>query len=83
MKTELHGLRSRCNEVCAAERGQEVVYRGFIRQVDDGEPQAPLVTVAVEKIVVPDARIEQVARRNARRIVVRVVRSRGGEIQKL
>ena len=82
MKAKLYGLGSRCNEVRAAECRQEVVHRGFIGQVDDSKPQAPLVTVAMEKIIVPDARVEQVARRNARRIVVRVVRARGGEIQK-
>jgi len=83
MKTKLHGLRSRCNEVCAAERGQKIVHGGFIGQVDDGEPKAPLVAVTVEEIIVPYTRIEQVARSDTRRIVVWVVRAGGGETQKL
>ena len=47
METELHGEGTRCDLVCAAKSEKEIGERGLVRQVDGGEPQAPLVTVAV------------------------------------
>ena len=47
VETELHGKGTRCDVVCAVKSGKEIVERGLVRQVDGGEPQAPLVTVAV------------------------------------
>src|SRR5260221_14766349 len=48
VEAQLHALRARSNEVGPAESGEEVVQREFIRHVDGGEAQAPLITVAVE-----------------------------------
>ncbi len=73
VEAQLRRIRTRRNEVGAAERGKEVVDRGLVRQVDGGETQAPLVVVAVEEIVFAYAGVKQVARLNARRIVVGVV----------
>ena len=51
----------------AAKGGKKIIERGLVRQIDGGEPQAPLVTVAVEQVVVSYARIEKAARRGATR----------------
>lgn len=66
----------------AAEGGKEIIERGLVCQIDGGEPQAPLVTVAVEKIVVPYARIEKAAWRDALRIVIVILFSRSGNLEK-
>src|ERR1700675_3497246 len=66
----------------AAKGGKEIIERGLVRQIDGGETQAPLVTVAVEKIVVPYAGIEQVARSDALWIVVVIFFSRSGNLEK-
>jgi len=54
----------------SAERGKKIVQRHLVGQVDGREPQAPLVTVAMEEVVIANAGIEQVARVDARRIVI-------------
>ena len=59
----------------SAERAQEVVKRLFVGQVDYRKTKAPFVTIAMEQIVVADGEVEQVARRNARRILVVVFRA--------
>lgn len=59
----------------SAERRQKVVESNIIGQVDDREPQAPLIMVAVKQIVVTGANVEQVSRRDSRGIVIVVFRS--------
>jgi hypothetical protein len=59
--------------MCAAERGQEIVKRGFIGYVNRSELQAPLVFVVVEQVVVAETDIKQVPRRDAGRIMVVVL----------
>ena len=49
----------------AAKGGEEVVQGYLVRQVDSRQPQLPLVALAAEEVVVPDAEIKQVPRRNA------------------
>src|SRR6267378_4593049 len=61
----LGGIRARRHKMRAAERRQEVIKRNLVRQVDHCEAQAPLVAIRVEQIVVPDAEIKQVTRRDA------------------
>ena len=61
----------------AAERRQEVVESNFIGQIDYCKPCAPEVTVTVKQIVVTGADVEQVARRDAWRIVIVIFRSGG------
>ena len=82
VEAQLRCVRPRGNKVRAAERRQEVVERGLVRQVDGGEAQAPLVMVAMEQVVVPHAGIEQVAWFDARRIVIDV-ECRAGDINQL
>ena len=53
-----------------AEGRQEVIQRQFVGDVDGGKRETPFVTFAFEQVVVAHCNIEQVARRNARRIVV-------------
>ena len=76
MEAHFRGVRPRRNKVRSAERRQEVVQRGLVRQVDDCESQAPLVTVTVEEVVISHAGIEQVPRSDPRRIVIVILRSR-------
>jgi len=59
--------------VRAAESGEEVVNRGFVRHVDGRETHAPLIAVAVEEIVVTDSRVKQIARANPGRIVIGIL----------
>src|SRR5260221_11001552 len=74
VETELDGFRARRNEMRSAERGQEIVHRGFVRQVDDRETQTPFVSVAVKEIILANAHIEQVAGFDARWVAVQVKR---------
>ena len=79
MEAELDGFGARGDEVRAAEGREEVIQRFLVGQVDDGEAQAPLVAVAVEEIVVADGEIEEIARCDARRILVVVFGAVGGD----
>jgi len=76
VEAELNRLGSRGHIVGAAERGQEVVQRRLVCEVDDRESQAPLVAVAMEKVIVADGNVKQMARLNSRWIVVVVFGSR-------
>ena len=76
---ELHGPRR--HEVRAAERRQEVVERVLVRQVDHGEPGADLRPARVEQVVHTDPEVEQVARRDAGRIVDVVFGAFGGNLR--
>jgi hypothetical protein len=80
VEAELDGFGARGDEVCAAEGGEEVIERVFVGQVDDGEAKAPLVAVAAEEVVVADRHVEEVARSDARRILVVVFGAVGGDV---
>src|SRR5438270_14035587 len=75
VKPHLRRVAARRHVVRAAEGREKVVQRGPVGQIYRRELQAPFVAVASEKIVVPDGQIKQMARRNARRIVVIILRS--------
>lgn len=62
-----------------AESGEEVVERFFVGQVYHGQAQAPLVTISVEQIVLAERNVEQVARRDTRRIFIGVFRAACGD----
>src|SRR5580704_8553514 len=81
MKAEFGRQGTRRYVVCPAERGQEVVYRSLVRNVDRREPGTPLKTVAVEKVVVPDGHVKQAAWSHARRIVVVILSPRSRYLQ--
>jgi|ERR1700677_856204 hypothetical protein len=83
VEADLRGQGSGRDVVRAAKSGEEVVHRVFIADVDGGQAQAPLVTVAAEKIVVADSQVEEVAGSDTRRIVVIVLGSRSGDLQEL
>src|SRR5581483_990873 len=82
VEPERAGHRAWRHVVRPAERGQEIVERHVVRQVDHFQPRAPLVFVAMEKIVVTDCDIEQVARLNPLRGVVVILGSRLRDLQK-
>ena len=60
------------------ERRKEVIYRGLVRNVNHRETSTPPETVALEKVVVPDGHVKQVACAHARRVMVVVFASRAG-----
>ena len=63
--------------MCPAERGKKVVKRAFVPDVDTSQPQAPLIPVTVEQIVISDGSVKQIPRLYPGRIVIIVLRSRG------
>ena len=70
MEAQLRRQRARRHVVRSAEGGKEVIERHLVGHVDGRKPQAPLVTVAVEQVVVAHRDVEQIARCDAGRIVV-------------
>ena len=78
VETDRRGNGPRRNIVRSAEGRKEVVKRFFVRQIDHGQAGAPLVLFGVKDVVVPNANVEKIARRNAGRVVVVVLRARGG-----
>src|SRR5882672_10419712 len=69
-------IRPRRHKMRSAERGEKIVERHLVGQVDGRQAQTPLVTVAMEEVIISNAGIEQVARVDARRIVIVILRSR-------
>ncbi len=70
VEAQFSRIRPRRHKMRSAERRQEIVERHLVGQVDSREPQAPLVAIAMEEVVIANAGIEQVARVDARRIVI-------------
>jgi hypothetical protein len=70
VESQLTRKRPRRHVMRAAERGQEVVQRYLVGQVDDREACAPPVFVIMKEVVISDGRIEQVARSDARRVFI-------------
>ena len=60
--------------VRAAEGGQEIIERNLVGEVDDTYLRTPSITIAVEQVVMPDGKIEEMSRRDPRRIFVVVLR---------
>lgn len=77
MKPNLGGYSTRSDVVRAAESRKEIVKHVVVRQVDDGQLRAPFVPIAVEEIIVAHGEIEEIPRRDARRIFVVLFGSRG------
>jgi hypothetical protein len=76
VEPEFDRLGSRRYIVGAAEGRQKVVQRRLVCQIDDRESQAPLVAVAMEKVIVADGNVKQMARLDSWGIVVVVFGSR-------
>src|ERR1700756_4170671 len=70
VKAELGRVSPWRQKVSAAKGRQEIVKRNFVGDIDRGYTKAPLVLVAMKDIVLSDGNVEQVARRNTRRIVI-------------
>ena len=76
VEAEFGRVRPRRHKMRSAERGKKIVERRLVGQVDGRESQAPFVVIATEQVVVAHAQIKQVPRRDARRVVIVVCRSR-------
>jgi len=81
MKSDLGRQRAGSHVVRAAEGGEEVVHGVLIADIDRSEPDAPLVAIAVEQVVVPDGDVEQIARLHARRVAIVVLGPRSRYLQ--
>src|ERR1700693_254431 len=73
VETDLRGERTRCDVVCAAERGKKVVKGVIVCQVDGGQLRAHFVFVAMEQVVMADRDIEKTPRGDALWIVIVVL----------
>ena len=76
MKRQFRRQRPRRYVVRAAEGGKKVVQRFLVHYVDGRNLQAHFIAVAVEKIVVANRKVKQVAGLNTSRIAVGVLRPR-------
>ena len=83
VESDLGGQSARGYVVRAAEGGEEVVERVFVGEVDAGQTQAPFVFVAIEEIVLTDRGIEEVARRDTRRVLVVILGTGSGDANEL
>ena len=70
MEAEFSGHRPWRQIMRARECGEEVVESVLVGKVDGGQMEAPLVLIAVKKIVLAKRCVEDVAGRDARRVVV-------------
>src|ERR1019366_8871908 len=77
VKPDLSRQRARRHIVRPAEGRKEVIQRCFVGNVDRGERKTPFVVVAFEQVVIAHRNIKQVTGRNARRIMVVVLRPGG------
>jgi len=75
VKADLAGNGTRRYVVRAAKRREKVVQRIFISEVDDRQTSAPLMTIAVEQIIVTNGDVEHMPRGDTRRIVVIILSS--------
>src|ERR1700722_12210525 len=82
VQRDLGGHRPRGHVVGSAERRQEVVERVFVGDVDRGQVEVHLVMVSVEQVVLAYGRIEEVARLDARRVVIVVAGAGSWNLQK-
>ena len=64
--------------VRSSEGGKEVIKRYLVGDIDGRELETPLVLVTAEKIVVAYRDVEQMASRDARRVVVVILGTRRG-----
>src|SRR6516165_7554352 len=75
MKTQFPGHRTRANKVRPAERGEEVVKRFLVGEVDQGHASAPPKAIPVKQVVVADCDVEQIPRSYTRRVLVVILRA--------
>lgn len=82
VETDFRRQRAWRYVVRAAEGGKEVVERVFVGDVDGGKLRAPFEAFAVEEVVVADRDVEQITRRDPRRVMVIVLGPRSRDLQK-
>ncbi len=73
VKAQLPGHRPRTDEVRSAKRGEKVVERFLVGDIDDRHSRAPPKAIAVKQVVVSQGNVEQIARRDAWRVLVIVL----------
>ena len=73
MESEFGGYSSRRDVMRPAKRGQEIVKRILVGDVDHGQPRAYVVAVVFERkqVVIADRYTKQIALGDAREILVR------------
>ncbi len=67
--------------MCAAKGGKPIVKCDFVGQVNHIESQAPLVTIAVEQVIIAHRKVEQAARGDSLWMMIVVFRSRCRDAQ--
>ena len=77
MESQLGEVAPRRNEMCSAERGQEIVKRDFVRDIDRREAKTPFVFFTFEEIVISHREVKQVTWRYAGRIMIIILCSGG------
>ena len=58
MEGKFRRVAARSHVVRSSEGRQEVIEGNPVRDVDGGEPKAPLVLVAAEKVVISEGKVE-------------------------
>ena len=62
--------------MCSAKGREKVIKRVIVGQIDCGQLNANLVSIAVKQVVVSDGNVEQVSRSDTRRVLIVVLCSR-------
>ena len=70
VEANLRSHRSRRHVVSSAKGGEKVVQDIIVCQVDHRQPRTPLVTVAVEEVVISQRDVKQISLLNSRWIVI-------------
>jgi len=73
VKTQLRSVGAWCHVVGSAERGQEIVKRDLVREVDGSQLKADLVLVTVENVVMSYRQVEEMTWSDSVWIVIGVV----------
>ena len=77
MEAEFACDGARADEVRPAEGGEEIVERFFVGHVNDGDAGAPSESITMKQVVVANGNVEEIARCDARRILVVILRAIG------
>lgn len=83
VEAEFDGFGARRNIMRAAEGRKKIIECGLVGQVDDREAKAPFVAIALEEIVVTDGKVEKIPWRDARWIVIIVLRAGRGDLHQV
>ena len=77
MEADFGGFGSRRDVMRAAKSGKEVVECHFVRQIDHRESETDLVSLRLEvkHVIVAQTEVKQITGRDARRIVIVILRS--------